>query len=369
MTRRTRPEPRPGVLKIEAYVPGKSTASGGDKLYKLSSNETPLGPSPKAVAAFHGAGDALALYPDGAARELRETIGAVYGLNPARLVCGAGSDEILNLLAHGFLGAGDEAIYSAHGFLVYRIAILGAGATPVVAPETDLTADVDAMLAAVTKRTRMVFLANPNNPTGTYLPIGEIRHLHKGLRPDILLVLDAAYAEYVRRNDYESGIELVATSENVVMTRTFSKIYGLAGLRLGWAYGPEHVIDALNRIRGPFNVSGAAIAAGAAAISDHAFTEHAAEHNEEWLPILKDEIAKLGLTVTPSVANFLLIHFPDREGQRAPDADDFLLKRGLVLRRVGAYGFPNALRASVGTAEANRALIAALGAFVKRGEA
>ncbi|MCC2111017.1 MAG: histidinol-phosphate transaminase [Hyphomicrobiales bacterium] len=369
MTRQKRPEPRAGVLQIEAYVPGKSKATGGAKLYKLSSNETPLGPSPKAVAAFHAAGDALSLYPDGAASELRETIAGVYGLNPARLVCGAGSDEILNLLAHGFLGPGDEAIYTAHGFLVYKIAILAAGATPVVVPETNLTADVDAILKAVTKRTRMVFLANPNNPTGTYLPIGEIRRLHKGLRPDILLVLDAAYAEYVRRNDYESGIELVATSQNVVMTRTFSKIYGLAGLRLGWAYGPEHVIDALNRIRGPFNVSGAAIAAGAAAIADHAFTEHAVEHNEKWLAILAEEIAALGLAVTPSVANFLLIHFPDRDGRRAADADDFLLERGIVLRRVTAYGFPNALRASIGSAEANRALIAALGDFLKRGEA
>ena len=366
MTSRERPRPRPGVMSIDAYVPGRSTAAAtAPRLFKLSSNETPLGPSPKAVEAFHAAARELSRYPDGAARQLREAIAAAYGLNPDRLVCGSGSDEILNLLAHAYLGPGDEAIYTAHGFLVYRIAILAAGATPVIAPETDLTADVDAILAAITDRTRIVFLANPNNPTGTYLPISEVRRLQAGLRPDILLVLDAAYAEYVRRNDYESGMELVATCDNVVMTRTFSKIHGLAGLRLGWAYAPDHVIDALNRIRGPFNVSGAAIAAGAAAIADRPFIERAVEHNEKWLPVVTSGLRALGLDVTPSVANFVLVHFPDRPGRRAADADRFLLARGIVLRRVEAYGLPDALRASIGTDEANRALIAALADFMR----
>ena len=270
-----RPQPRPGVLDIDPYVPGKSAAPGVARVFKLSSNETPLGPSPKAIAAYQAVADHLQDYPDGAATALREAIGRAFGLDPDRIVCGAGSDDLLNLLADAYLRDGDEAIYTTHGFLVYPIATLGSGAKPIVAPEKNYTADVDAILAKVTERTKVVFLANPNNPTGTYVPFDEVKRLHKGLPPHVLLVLDAAYAEYVRRNDYEAGIELVATSENVVMCRTFSKIYGLAALRLGWLYGPAHVVDAINRIRGPFNVNAAAIAAGVAAIDDTAHVETA----------------------------------------------------------------------------------------------
>jgi histidinol-phosphate aminotransferase len=359
-----RPQPRPGVLAIEAYVPGKSAAPGVAKVFKLSSNETPLGPSPKAVAAYHEVGRHLQDYPDGSASDLREAIGRAFGLDPERIVCGAGSDDLLNLLARAYLADGDEAVHTTHGFLVYPIATLGTGATPVAAPETNYTADVDAMLARVTAKTKIVFLANPNNPTGTYLPFDEIKRLHKGLRPNVLFVLDAAYAEYVRRNDYEAGIELVATSENVVMTRTFSKIHGLAALRLGWMYGPAHVVDAVNRIRGPFNVNSAAIAAGIAAIEDVAHQEHSREHNSRWLAWLSEEIGKLGLPVTPSVANFVLIHFPQEKGRTAKDADAFLTRRGLILRQVGAYKLPNALRMSVGTEEANRLVVQALAEFL-----
>ncbi|MCR4283255.1 MAG: histidinol-phosphate transaminase [Bauldia sp.] len=359
-----RPAPRPGVSGIAPYVPGKSQATGGAKLHKLSSNETPLGPSPAAVEAYRAAASSLERYPDGAATALRNAIGAAYGLSPERIVCGAGSDEVLNLIAHAYIGPGDEAIHTEHGFLVYPIAIRAAGGTPVVAPETELTADVDAILARVNERTRVVFLANPNNPTGTYVPFREVRRLHAGLPPHVLLVLDAAYAEYVRRNDYESGIELAGTADNVVMTRTFSKIYGLAGLRIGWCYGPAHVIDALNRIRGPFNVSAPAIAAGVAALADRTHLEKAFAHNETWLPRVTEDIGKLGLKVTPSVGNFVLIHFPDVAGKRAADADAFLLKRGVVLRRMEAYGLPNALRMTIGSAESNEATVAALAAFL-----
>jgi histidinol-phosphate aminotransferase len=364
----TRPQPRPGVLDIEAYVPGRSSAPGAAKVYKLSSNETPLGPSPKAIAAYKAVGAHLEDYPDGAATDLREAIGAAFGLDPDRIVCGAGSDDLLNLLARAYLTDGDEAIHTTHGFLVYPIATLGTGAKPVVAPETDYTADVDAILKRVTARTKLVFLANPNNPTGTYVPFDEVKRLHKALPGNVLFVIDAAYAEYVRRNDYESGIELVATSDNVVMTRTFSKIHGLAALRLGWMYGPAHVVDALNRIRGPFNVNAPAIAAGIAAIAD---TEHVARsraHNERWLAWLTEEIGKLGLVVTPSVANFVLIHFPEEKGRTAAEADAFLTKRGLILRRVAAYKLPNALRMSVGTEEANRLAVAALKEFLGTGK-
>jgi histidinol-phosphate aminotransferase len=358
------PQPRPGVLDIEAYVPGKSTAPGVARIFKLSSNETPLGASPQAIAAYRGLAEHLEDYPDGAASDLREAIGRAYGLDPARIVCGAGSDDLINLLARAYLRDGDEAIHTTHGFLVYPIATLGTGAKPVVAPEKAYTADVDAILGRVTPRTKIVFLANPNNPTGTYIPFDEVKRLHAGLPSEVVFVLDAAYAEYVRRNDYESGIELVATSENVVMCRTFSKIYGLAGLRLGWLYGPAPIVDALNRIRGPFNVNSAAIAAGIAAIADTAHVEKSREHNTRWLAWLTEEIGKLGLEVTPSVANFVLIHFPETPGQTAADADAFLTARGLILRQVGGYKLPNALRMTVGSEEANRLVVQALADFL-----
>src|SRR5436853_1323946 len=349
-----RPQPRPGVLKIQAYVPGKSSAPGVAKVFKLSSNETPLGPSPKAIEAYNRVGKHLEDYPDGGATELREAIGRAFGLDPARIVCGAGSDDLLNLLARAYLQDDDEAIHTTHGFLVYPIATLGAGATPVAAPETEYTADVDAILARVTPRTKLVFLANPNNPTGTYIPFDEVKRLHAGLPKNVLFVIDAAYAEYVRRNDYESGIELVATSENVVMTRTFTKIYGLAALRLGWMYAPASVVDAVNRIRGPFNVNAPAMAAAIASLNDPAHLERSRDHNEKWLAWLTDELRKLGLTVTPSVGNFILIHFPEAKGKTAKEADALLTSRGLILRALGAHHLPNALRRRVGTGEAKR---------------
>ena len=361
-----RPQPRPGVLAIDPYVPGKSAAPGVARVFKLSSNETPLGPSPQAIAAYRAVADHLQDYPDGAATPLREAIGRAFGLDPGRIVCGAGSDDLLNLLADAYLQDGDEAIHTTHGFLVYPIATLGSGAKPVAAAEKNYTADVDAILAAVSARTKIVFLANPNNPTGTYIGFDEVKRLHRALPAHVLLVLDAAYAEYVRRNDYESGIELVATSDNVVMCRTFSKIYGLAALRLGWMYGPAHVVDAVNRIRGPFNVNAAAMAAGVAAVADAAHIEAARAHNEKWLAWLSAEIRKLGLEVTPSVANFVLIHFPKQKGRTAADADAFLTRRGFILRRVAAYRLPDALRMTVGTEEANRLVVEALAAFTGR---
>jgi histidinol-phosphate aminotransferase len=363
MTAKRALRPRQGILDIAPYVPGKSALHGGGPVIKLSSNETPLGPSPRAVAAYLTEAEALSRYPDGSAQALREAIAKLYGLDPLRIVCGAGSDELLNLLATAYLGPGDEAIYSRHGFLVYRIAIQARGATPVVAPERDLTADVEAILARVTPATRIVFLANPNNPTGTYLAFDEVKRLQAGLPDEVLLVLDAAYAEYVRANDYEAGIELVATTHNTVMTRTFSKIYGLAALRIGWAYCPEPVADALNRIRGPFNVTGPAIAAGVAALEDRASLARAVEHNEIWLPRMTEALTALGLGVTPSAANFILVHFPGGNGHSAVDADAFLQSRRIIMRRVTEYGLPDALRMTIGTEEENLAVLEALAAF------
>ena len=362
----TRPTPRAGIMDIEAYVPGKSAAPAGvTKIHKLSSNENPLGASPKAIEAVRDVAAKLEFYPDGSATRLREAIAEAHGLNPANIVCSNGSDEIIGLLAQTYLSAGDEAIFTEHGFLVYKIYIQAAGAVPVSVKESGERADVDAILAAVTPRTKMVFLANPNNPTGTYLPFEEVRRLHAGLPKSVLLVLDAAYAEYVRRNDYEAGVELVAGAQNVVMTRTFSKIHGLGGMRIGWMYAPAHIVDAINRVRGPFNVNAAAIEAGVAAMRDRAHVERTVEHNERWLRWLTEELSKLGLRVTPSVGNFALVHFPADEAHSAAKADDYLSARGYILRRVSGYGFPNALRMTVGTEEANRGVVAALTEFLK----
>ncbi|GHD19997.1 histidinol-phosphate transaminase [Tianweitania populi] len=361
-----RPTPKPGVLDIAAYVPGKSTAPAGvSKIHKLSSNENPLGASDKAMAAVRDTAGHMEFYPDGSATVLREAIGEAYGLNPANILCTNGSDEAIGLLAQVYLQPGDEGIFTEHGFLVYRIYIQSAGGVPVVVKEKDETAEVDAILAAVTPRTKIVFLANPNNPTGTYIPFAEVRRLHAGLPKTVLLVLDAAYAEYVRREDYESGVDLVKSAQNVVMTRTFSKIHGLGGMRIGWLYGPEHILDPLNRVRGPFNVNAAAIAAGVAAIRDQAHVEKTVQHNETWLPWLTEELTKLGLRVTPSVGNFILIHFPPAEAHSAAKADDYLSAQGYILRRVAGYGFPNALRMTVGSEEANRGVVAALSDFLK----
>lgn len=360
----SQPVPRPGILDIAAYVPGKEHAPGVARVFKLSSNETPLGPSPRAIEAFRQGAGHLELYPDGQAMALREAIAEKYGLNLANLLCGNGSDELLGLLCHVYLAPGDEAIITQHGFLVYKIQIMGAGATPVVAPEVDCKVDVDAVLAAVTDKTKMVFIANPGNPTGTYVPASEIRRLHAALPKHVLLVLDAAYAEYVRRNDYEAGIELVSSARNVVMTRTFSKVYGLAALRIGWIYAPAAIIDALNRVRGPFNLNAPAIAAATAAVRDQDFVDQAVEHNRLWIDKVTHALTAIGLKVTPSVANFVLIHFPDVDGKRAPEADAFLTSRGYILRAVKGYGFPNALRMTVGSEEANRGVIETLGEFM-----
>lgn len=358
------PQPKPGILDIAMYVPGKSKVPAGIKPHKLSANESPLGPSEHAVTAAREASANLQDYPDGSARQLRDAIAKVYGLNADNIVCGTGSDEILSLLANAYLSGGDEAIFTEHSFLMYKIVTLAAGGKPVIVKESDCRVDVDAILAGVTDKTRLVFLANPNNPTGTYLPIDEVKRLHAGLPSNVVLVLDAAYAEYVRRNDYESGIELVSGNSNVIMTRTFSKIYGLAALRVGWAYGPTEIIEALNRIRGVFNLNSAAIAAASAAINDKAHVERSIAHNDEWMNKVTEGLAALGLEVTPSVGNFLLMHFPDEAGKTASEADQFLAERGFVLRAMNEYGFPNALRMSIGSEEANLGVLAAMKEFM-----
>lgn len=361
-----KPEPRTGILDIRPYEGGRAQVPGVKKIFKLSSNESALGTSPKAVQAYEAAASRLAIYPDGHAVKLHETIARGLKVDSKNIVCGAGSDEILSLLAHGYLEPGMQAIHTEHAFSIYRIFTLAAGGVPIAVPERARTADVDAILSAVNDKTRIVFIANPNNPTGTYLNRTELKRLHAGLPGNVLLVIDAAYAEYVRKADYEPGSELVANADNVVMTRTFSKIYGLASLRLGWGYCPEPIAGVLNRLRGPFNVNGAVQAAGIAAFEDHDFLQSAIAHNEKWLGWLEVEIKKLGLALTPSAANFLLIDFPAQKGKTAAEADEFLLARGLILRRMEGYGFANSLRLTVGTEEANRLVIAAFKDFLSR---
>ncbi|KAA0971589.1 histidinol-phosphate transaminase [Aureimonas fodinaquatilis] len=360
------PAPKPGILDIAAYVPGKSNAPAGVKLHKLSSNETSLGPSPHVHQAIAAAAQHLEIYPDGQATALKTAIADRFGLNRANIVCGNGSDELLTLLAQTYLHEGTEGIFTEHGFLLHKTAIQATGAKAVMAPELDAHVDVDAILDRVTERTRIVYVTNPGNPTGTYIPFDAIRRLHAGLPGNVILVLDAAYAEYVRRNDYEAGLELVATTSNVVMTRTFSKIHGLASLRVGWMYAPANIVDAVERIRSPFNLNTLAIAAAAAAMADSSHVEKSIEHNSAWLARLTTAFTQMGLKVSPSVTNFVLIHFPETGSKTAEKADAYLSARGFILRRVTAYGFPNAMRMTIGSQEANEGVIAALQEFMSQ---
>lgn len=356
--------PQPGILDIAPYQAGLSKAKGAARVIKLSSNENPFGSSEKARAAYRDAALSLQRYPESSAAELREAIAQAHGLPAEQIVCGAGSDELLSLLCKAYAGVGSEVIYTEHGFLMYPIAAMAVGATPVKVPEKHLRTDVDAILAAVTARTRIVFLANPNNPTGSYLPFSELERLRAGLPNSVLLVLDAAYAEYVEAPDYHAGERLVAAGDNTVMTRTFSKIYGLAALRLGWVYAPLEVVQVLHRVRGPFNVSAPAIKAGVAALADSAFVVQSREHNTRELARVTDALTALGLVVYPSVANFLLIDFA-YSTEKAAGALAFLMERGIVIRAMDAYGLPSCLRATIGSREENDAVIAALGDYWK----
>ncbi|MFQ5970744.1 MAG: histidinol-phosphate transaminase [Alphaproteobacteria bacterium] len=357
-------QPRPGVLDIARYVPGHVRLESAGRLVNLASNESSLGPSPRAVAAYREAAETLNRYPDADSVELREALARQHGIDAARIVCGTGSDELLGLLGRAYAGPGDEILFTEHCFAMYPIVTRTAGATPVIAPETELTADVDALLERVSERTRVVFLANPNNPTGTFLDRDEVRRLHAGLPPEALLVLDAAYAEFVARNDYDPGLGLVEAHDNVVMCRTFSKIYGLAGLRVGWAYCPPGVADVLNRVRNPFNVNAAALRAATAALEDVAHTDRARTLNDILLPWFAGECARLGLTVNPSIANFVLVRFPDEERRNAAAAYERLLSRGIIARRVANYGLPEWLRFSIGSEEEMRIVVEALADFL-----
>ena len=342
--------PRPGVLEIEPYKPGASKAAHAGRVFKLSSNENPLGPSPLAVDAYRAAGASLELYPDGGHTALREAIAETHGLDPARIVCGAGSDEIICMLCKAYSGPGDDVLHSAHGFLMYSIYAKGAGATPVSVPEAQLHTDIGAMIAALTERTRLVFIADPNSPTGTKVGIEALTRLADALPPRAMLVIDGAYAEYLE--GYDGGASLVEARDNVIMTRTFSKIYGLGALRLGWGYMPAHVADVMHRIRSPFNVTAAALAAGEAAVRDRNWVDHCRAQNAHWRGWLTDQLSRLGIPCTPSHANFVLARVGDADACRAHMADSGVLVRGMA-----EYGLPQHLRITVGDEDGCRAVI------------
>lgn len=353
---------RSGIMNISPYVGGESKLQGQDRITKLASNEGPFGPSPKAIQAMVDAAQTMHRYPDGGASQLREAIAKRFGLDASRIVCGAGSDEIISLLCYAYAGPGDEVLYSEHGFLMYPISAHAAGATPLKAPETDLTTDVDALLDAVTDKTRMVFIANPNNPTGTYLARAELERLRAGLPEDVLLVIDAAYAEFVNRNDYSAGVEFVDAGQNTVMTRTFSKMFALGGLRVGWGYFPSEIADVLNRVRGPFNVSSVAQAAAIASINDLDFQEKSRAHNLHWVDKTEAGLHALGIATTASTANFVLARFDD--AQTADACDAYLRSQGIIVRQMRGYGLPDCLRITIGTADEMEAFLSAMKAFL-----
>lgn len=347
MRRTTRPTPQPGILEIALYQGGAAKLAGRENVVKLSSNENPLGPSPKAIAAYAEMGASLHRYPSTDHAGLRAAIGKVHDLDPDQIICGAGSDEIIAFLCQAYVGPGDEVIHTEHGFAMYRISTLGAGGTPVEVPETGRRTDVDAILAAVTSRTKMVFIANPNNPTGTFIDEAQVTRLADGLPSDVILVLDGAYAEYVP--GFDGGAGLAGSRENVVMTRTFSKVYGLGAMRVGWGYGPREIIDVLNRLRGPFNLSDAALASAEAAVLDVDYTQACLAENAAQRATLIDGLRAAGVACDDSFANFVLARFQTPDQALACNAA--LNDVGIIVRPVGSYKLPEGLRITVGTAD------------------
>lgn len=357
----TSPIPRPGSLKIRSYISGASSASGAVEVSKLSSNESALGPSPAAMKAYKDAINRIYRYPDASVYELRSSLAKAHNIDEERIVCGDGSDELLQLLAIGYSGPGDDVLYTEFGFIIYPMVAHAAGSNPIPVKEKDYKIDVDEIINSVTNKTKIVFIANPNS-TGTYLPEKDILRLHANLPETVLLVIDAAYAEFANVKDYSSGVELVRNTSNTVMTRTFSKAYGLAGLRLGWCFAPFPIANVLNRLRGPFNVSLPAQMAGVAALNDRVYLENVRDYNTKWREWLSNELLKLGILVIPSSANFVLSKF--KGGQKeAMLVNDFLVSSGILVREMAAYGLPDCLRITVGTENDLKRLIDQLKLF------
>lgn len=351
------PKPLAWLPELAPYVGGESEIEGQDRIIKLASNEGAFGPSPQTVAAIKEAAEGVFRYPDGDYTRLREALSERHGLELDRIVIGSGSDELIMNLCRCYVAPDDEVLFTRHAFAMYPIYARGVGASLVSVPEHALTADVDGLLNAVTDRTRILFLANPNNPTGTYISDDEVTRLRNGLPEDVMLVLDCAYAEYVKRDDYSDYFAFTRELDNTVVLRTFSKIHGLGGIRLGWGYFPTEIADILHRIRSPFNVSVIAEAAGLAALADTEFVEMSQAHNEEWRRWTADALRKIGLVVPDSVCNFVLVRFPEAGGKTAEAADAFLKSRGIIVRRMGGYGLPDSIRLSIGLEEEMRIVV------------
>lgn len=364
-TRAGKPAPKPGILDIHAYVPGKSQVDGVENPVKLSSNENILGSSPAARAAFVAASDTLHLYPDSRASALRAAVAAHFRVEPERLVFGDGTDEVLHLINQVFLEPGDNIVMGQYGFSAYSIGALACQAEVRHAPEPSYQVSVEAMLAAVDDRTRLMFITQPGNPTGTFLTGDELRALHAGLPAHVVLVLDGAYAEYATDPRFDDGIDLARTQDNVIVTRTFSKLHGLAALRIGWAYCPAAIADAIDRIRAPFNTSIAAQQAAVAALADIDFQTRSRDLVATWRPWMTQQLGGIGLDVVASQANFILIGFPTTAGRTAAEAELWLARQGLIVRGVSNYGLPHHLRITIGLEEHNRAVAEALAAFMK----
>ena len=361
----TTPQPNPGILDIAVYKGGDAGLPGAGKVHKLSSNENPLGPSPKAIAAYTAVGAELNMYPSADHAGLHGAIAEVHDLDPERIICGDGSDEVITWICQAYSGPGAEVLYTRHGFSMYPICAMGAGATPVAAPEVERRVDVDSVLAAITDKTKIIFITNPGNPTGTMLPPEEVARLAEAVPGHILLVLDGAYTEFTE--GFDGGLSIAAARDNVLALRTFSKIYGLGGLRVGWGYGAAHIIDVLNRMRGPFNVNSGGLAAAEAAMRDQEWMAHCRAENAKWRGWLRDELARLGVQSDESFTNFILARFASED--EANGADQALRSAGVIVRKVGGYGFPDCLRITVGDEEANRLLIATLQQFLGTAEA
>lgn len=351
--------PQPGILDIALYEGGKAHVAGLSDAVKLSSNENPFGPSDRAKEAYARAVHKLHRYPNTDHAALREAIGDVHGLDPSRIICGVGSDEVIHLLCQAYAGPRDEVVFTEHGFLMYRISAMAAGATPVSVPERERTTDVDAILAACNTRTRLVFIANPNNPTGTMIGRPEMERLAQGLPKQAILVIDGAYAEYVE--GYDGGAGLATERPNVFMTRTFSKIYGLGGLRIGWGYGAKAVIDVLNRVRGPFNLSTPQLDAAEAAMRDRDHVERCRDENTRLRAWLAAALAERGVPSDTSMANFILARFADTAEAEA--CDTWMQSQGLIVRRVTGYGLPHCLRITIGDEASCRRVAHAIGQF------
>ena len=367
MSTAPKPQMKPHVAGIAAYVPGKAGLGDRPVVARLASNENPFGPSPKALTAMTEVMLDAGRYPDPSSTKLREKIAALHGLEVERIVCGTGSDELLHLVAGAFAGPGDEVLFPRYSFIVYDIAARRVGATPVMAPDKDYACDVDALLAAVTPRTRVVYLANPNNPTGTQISAAEVRRLHAGLPSDVVFAIDAAYAEFAG-GDYEDGLTMAREFPNVIALRTFSKIYGLAAQRIGWAYGQPHLIDPLNRLRGPFNVTTTGQAAALAALDDQAWVEQTRAHTATWRKWFADEVTSMGnkgLRAIPSATNFVMIEFPESGPVTAAGANEALLGDGVIARYLAVQGMPRCLRVSIGTEDETKAAAAALRRYVE----